>query len=108
MDILALMRERAADEACPRCKRMLRNCELSVLRDEDPQYTLQVTCALCRVTFVIVVQVRDRDDDDAGEGAPVGAVEAGPPPAPPIAGEELLELHEVLRNHRGPLTDLFR
>ena len=104
MDILALMRDRAAAEVCPRCRRPLDNCELAVIRNDDPQYTLQVTCALCRVTFVIVVQVRDRVEA-GGVGA---ALPTGPPLAPPISGEEMLELHELLRDHGGPLTDLLR
>ena len=102
VDILALMRERAAEEVCPRCRRNLRNCELAMLRDDDPQYTLQVTCALCRVSFVIVVQVRDRSEEETQVADP------GPPPAPPISGEEMLELHERLRDHQGSLTDLFQ
>ncbi|HEY6379731.1 MAG TPA: hypothetical protein VI316_11190 [Candidatus Dormibacteraeota bacterium] len=103
MDILSLMRERAATEVCPRCRRNLRNCELAMLREDDPQFTLQVTCALCRVTFVIVVQVRDRREQEVAEVA-----DPGPPPAPPLSGEELLDLHELLRDHQGTLTDLLK
>lgn len=74
-----------------------------MLRDDDPQYTLQVTCTLCRVTFVVVVQVRDRSAAEVAEGA---AASSAAPAAPPISAAEMLDLHELLRDHRGPLTEL--
>jgi hypothetical protein len=103
VDILSLMRERAGDYDCPKCSAALEGCELHMLREDDPQYTVQVTCASCRISFIVVLQVRDRT------AAPADVVEedTGPPPPPPIAADELLDLHELLRDHDGPLAELF-
>jgi hypothetical protein len=110
VDILSLMRERSGDYDCPKCGLSLKGCELEMLRNDDPQYTVQVTCAACHIKFIVVLQVRDRlrhglDHDDHLEEA---AVPAGPPPAPPIGADEMLDLHEMLRDHSGSLLDLFR
>jgi hypothetical protein len=104
VDILSLMRERAGDYDCPKCSEALEGCELHMLREDDPQYTVQVTCASCRISFIVVLQVRDRST-----AAPADAPEehTGPPPPPPIAADELLDLHELLRDHDGPLAELF-
>jgi hypothetical protein len=105
MDILSLMRERSGDYDCPKCGLSLKGCELEMLRDDDPQYTVQVTCAACHIRFIVVLQVRDRMRPEADDDV---AVPAGPPPAPPIGADELLDLHEMLRDHEGSLLDLFR
>ena len=104
VDILSLMRERAGDYDCPKCSEALEGCELHMLREDDPQYTVQVTCASCRISFIVVLQVRERS-----AAGPADAVEedTGPPPPPPIAADELLDLHELLRDHDGSLAELF-
>ena len=107
MDILSLMRERSGDYDCPKCGLSLKGCELEMLRDDDPQYTVQVTCAACHIKFIVVLQVRDRMRLDP-EATAEAAVPAGPPPAPPIGADELLDLHELLRDHNGSLLELFR
>lgn len=106
MDVLGLMRERAGDYDCPRCRRALSGCRLAMLREDDPKYTVQVTCATCEVSFVIVLQVRDRSLPEAPAAPAAPAVPGGPPPAPPIEADELLDVHQLLSRHRGALTDL--
>src|ERR1700716_1319096 len=93
VDILSLMRERSGDYDCPKCGLSLKGCELEMLRDDDPQFTVQVTCAACHIRFIVVLQVRDRLREDRAEDA---LVPAGPPPAPLIGADELLDLHELL------------
>src|SRR5690348_11931746 len=105
MDILSLMRERSGDYDCPKCGLSLKGCELEMLRDDDPQYTVQVTCGACHIRFIVVLQVRDRLRAEADDEV---AVPAGPPPPPPIGADELLDLHELLRDHSGSILDLFR
>ena len=106
MDILSLMRERSGDYDCPKCGLSLKGCGLEMVRDDDPQYTVQVTCAACHIRFIVVLQVRDRLR--GVEPAPEEEVAPGPPPAPPIGADEMLDLHELLRDHNGSLLDLLR
>lgn len=101
MDILSLIRERAGDYDCPVCKRSLAGCSLTMLREDDPLYTVQVSCARCKVSFVVVLQVRHTPATTATPSAPQTA------PAPPISADEVLDVHELLRDHTGPLTELF-
>jgi hypothetical protein len=105
VDILSLMRERSGDYDCPKCGLSLKGCALEMLRDDDPQFTVQVTCAACHIRFIVVLQVRDRmREDQADEPVPIPA---GPPPPPPIGADELLDVHEMLRDHNGSLLELF-
>jgi hypothetical protein len=99
VDILAVIRDRAGEYDCPVCHGSLDGCGLSLVRDEDPRYTVQVSCAHCEVTFVVVLQVRQ------GRRR---ARTPGPPPAQPIGADEVLDVRERLRAHTGPLTELLR
>jgi len=96
VDILAVIRDRAGEYDCPVCRRTLEGCGLNLLRDDDPMYTVEVSCAQCRVTFVVLLQVR--------EARPPRR--RARPQAPPIGADELLDLHERLQGHDGPLTEL--
>lgn len=107
MDILSLIRERAGDYDCPVCKRSLEGCGLTMLREDDPLYTVQVSCARCHVSFVVVLQVRHTPATPGHVKGRRRAARPAPPALPPISADELLDLHELLRDHTGPLTDLF-
>jgi hypothetical protein len=99
VDILAVIRDRAGEYDCPVCHRSLDGCELSLVKDEEPMYTVQVSCAHCGVTFVVVLQVRH----GRRRIRP-----AAPPQAPPIGVDEVLDVRELLRAHTGSLTELLR
>src|SRR5215472_14375274 len=131
MRFIDFIRDRARYYNCPHCGRGLRDCELRMLRHVEDRYTIQVTCAACRVQFVLILAVQ-------GEGleslpADEAAIERGLPedadllgdltsaepepeldrdlalePAEPIGSDELLDVHLALRDFRGPLTDLFK
>lgn len=99
VDILSFIRERSGDYDCPVCRDPLVACDLKLLRQDGNTYTVQVACAHCHVSFVVVLQLR-------GElpAAPAQHVE---PAAPPISADEMLDLHEMLRDHDGTLAELF-
>ena len=99
VDILSFIRERSGDYDCPVCRDPLVDCELKLLRQDGNTYTVQVGCARCHVTFVVVLQLR-------GE-LPATPVEDVEPPAPPISADEMLDVHEMLRDHEGSLAELF-
>lgn len=127
MRIIDLIRDRARYYNCPVCGRSLRDCELRMLRAVDDRYTVQVTCAACRVQFVVILLVQgggleslakderalDRelveDGDVLAEAtAPAPARETARPEQDPIQSDEVLDVHLALRDFDGPLTALFR
>jgi hypothetical protein len=101
VDILSFIRERAGDYDCPVCREPLAGCDLSLLRQEGSTFTVQVGCARCHVTFVVVLQLR-------GELPAAGAndVEPSEPAPPPISADELLDVHEALRDFDGSFAEL--
>jgi len=99
VDILSFIRERAADYDCPVCREPLAGCDLTLLRQEGSTFTVQVGCARCHVTFVVVLQLR-------GELPAAAPAEPAEPAAPPISADELLDLHEALRDFDGSFGEL--
>jgi hypothetical protein len=70
-----------------------------MLRHVDNNYTVQVTCPACKVAFVVILQLEEREE------SPVEAV--GVPAGPdPISADELLDLHEFLDGFEGTFSDL--
>jgi hypothetical protein len=131
MRFIDFIRDRARYYNCPHCGRGLRDCELRMLRHVEDRYTIQVTCAACRVQFVLILAVQGDGlesgpaEDGLERGLPEDADLLGemtaPAPEPdrdvaaameetaePIGSDELLDVHLALRDFRGPLTDLFK
>jgi hypothetical protein len=98
VDILTFIRERAGDYDCPVCREPLAGCDLKLLRQDGNTFTVQVGCAHCLVTFVVVLQLRGELPD-----APAVPDE---PVAPPISADELLDVHEMLRDFDGSFAEL--
>lgn len=103
MDILSFIRQRSGDYDCPVCREPLVDCDLKLLRRDGHTFTVQVGCARCHVSFVVVLQLRG--------DLPVSPVpeREEPPPepaAPPISADEMLDLHQALRDFEGPITEL--
>ena|SRR5207253_8017030 len=123
MRFIDFIRDRARYYNCPVCGRSLRDCELRMLRHVEDRYTVQVTCAACRVQFVVILAVQgdglealpaeelglDREllDDPEVVGPPVASEPAEPEPEP-IQSDEVLDVHLTLRDFQGRLTDLFK
>jgi|SRR2546429_4600742 len=123
MRFIDFIRDRARYYNCPVCGRSLRDCELRMLRHVEDRFTIQVTCAACRVQFVVILAVQGDGLDgvpaeeltiDAdllegieGPGRPVAAEPAEPAPEP-IQSDEVLDVHLTLRDFQGRLPDLFK
>src|SRR5436190_20474527 len=121
MRFIDFIRDRARYYNCPVCGRSLRDCELRMLRHVEDRYTVQVTCAACRVQFVVILAVQGDGldataaDDLALErelvdgvdvlGQAMAAEPAGPEPEP-IQSDEVLDVHLTLRSFQGRLPDL--
>src|SRR5262249_61309698 len=85
---------------------------------------IKVPCATCRVQFIVILAVQGgegleatpSDDlalerglaDDADLVASASRSEQAPPEPEPIQSDEVLDVHLLLRDYRGRLTDLFK
>src|SRR5215469_2709324 len=113
MRFIDFIRDRARYYNCPHCGRGLRDCELRMLRHVEDRYTVQVTCAACRVQFVVILAVQGdglealpqddpalerelaEDADLLGIGVTEDARPAEPEPDP-IESDEVLDVHLLL------------
>jgi hypothetical protein len=100
VDILSFMHQRSGDYDCPVCREALVDCDLKLLRRDGSTYTVQVGCARCHVSFVVVLQIRGDFPDPPAPEAPAEPV------APPISADELLDVHETLRDFEGSFAEL--
>ena len=119
MSIIEFIQDRARYYNCPVCGRNLRGCEVRMLNHVEDRFTVQVTCATCHVTFIVVLAIQGQGlemvqegeveveghgrRDDPHPGSDGGGHERGP-----IELDELLDVHLVLRGYDGTLTDLLK
>src|SRR6266852_5057039 len=57
MSIIEFIRDRARFYNCPVCGRSLKGCDIQVLSHEEERFHIQVTCAQCQVTFIVVIAI---------------------------------------------------
>ena len=107
MSIIEFIRDRARFYNCPVCGRSLKGCDIQVLSHEEERFHLQVTCAQCQVTFIVVLAVAGGavDEVEAVETAHAVTVMADPEP---ISVDEILDVHLYLKSFQGTLTDLLQ
>jgi hypothetical protein len=107
MSIIEFIRDRARFYNCPVCGRSLKGCDVQVLSHEEERFHLQVTCAQCQVTFIVVLAIAGGAVDDL-ETAEADAI--GEPAAvrEPISVDEILDLHLMLKGFQGTLTELIQ
>jgi hypothetical protein len=96
VDLIALIKERAREHECLSCSRPLAGCGVALLTQDRSHCTVSVTCANCGATFTAVILIRRRPHP---EGLPEAIDSA-------ISGDELVDVHQRLRDFRGRLTDL--
>src|SRR5438034_10734628 len=104
VSIIDFIRDRARFYNCPVCGRSLKGCDVQVLSHEDESFRLQVTCAQCQVTFVVVLAIAggamEEIENSTSEPAeePVAAAET-------ISVDEILDLHLYLKSFQCTLTE---
>jgi hypothetical protein len=124
MRFIDFVRDRARYYNCPACGRSLRDCELRMLQHVEDRYTIQVTCASCRVQFIVILAVQGGEgleaipadelalDRGLAEDADVLSTAMIPSPSAPkpepIQSDELLDVHLLLKDFQGRLTDLLK
>jgi hypothetical protein len=105
MGIIEFIRDRARFYNCPVCGRSLKGCDVQVLSHEEERFHLQVTCAQCQVTFIVVLAIAGGAVEEIEKAIP--EPEAEPMVAvEPITVDEILDLHIYLKNFQGTLTEL--
>ena len=115
MSIIEFIQDRARYYNCPVCGRSLKGCEVRMLNHVDDRFTVQVTCAACHVTFIVILAIQGQGIEIADNAqlveaaaAAVDELEADDEAAGPIEVDELLDVHLLLREFDGSLTDLIR
>jgi hypothetical protein len=105
MGIIEFIRDRARFYNCPVCGRSLKGCDVQVLSHEEERFHLQVTCAQCQVTFIVVLAIAGGAVEEIEKAIP--EPESEPiVAAEPITIDEILDLHVYLKNFQGTLTEL--
>ncbi len=110
MSIIEFIRDRARFYNCPVCGRSLKGCDIQVLSHEEEKFNLQVTCAQCQVTFIVVLAVaggavEEVESVETLHVAHAAHVESEPEP---ISVDEILDVHLFLKSFQGTLTDLLQ
>ena len=110
MSIIEFIRDRARFYNCPVCGRSLKGCDIKVLSHEEERFHIQVTCAQCSVTFIVVLAIAGGAVDDLDQTGPSHEDEMQPSVSTPdpISGDEILDVHLYLKNFNGTLKDLIQ
>ena len=107
MSIIEFIRDRARFYNCPVCGRSLKGCDVQVLSHEEERFHLQVTCAQCQVTFIVVLAIAGGAVEEIEKSIPepvtepIASVE-------PISIDEILDLHLYLKNFQGTFKELIQ
>ena len=107
MSIIEFIRDRARFYNCPVCGRSLKGCDVQVLSHEEERFHLQVTCAQCQVTFIVVLAIAGGAVEEIAAVAPE-PLEDPEPVAEPISVDEILDLHLYLKSFQGTLRELIQ
>ena len=111
MSIIEFIRDRARFYNCPVCGRSLKGCDIQVLSHENERFNLQVTCAQCQVTFIVVLAIAGGAVDEVesietATEAAASRAEAHVHEPDPISVDEILDVHLYLKSFQGTLKDL--
>jgi hypothetical protein len=107
MSIIEFIRDRARFYNCPVCGRSLKGCDVQVLSHEEERFHLQVTCAQCQVTFIVVLAIAGGAVEEIEKNIPEPAIEPMVS-AEPISVDEILDLHLYLKNFQGTFKELIQ
>ena len=99
------LRTHLASYGCSSCGRPYRSRGIRILAHRDDLYFVDLSCRACGAGAVAIVTVEIEGGEpqvDAPELAP-----ATTPGAPPIASDDVLDMHEFLRDFDGDFRSLF-
>ena len=107
MSIIEFIRDRARFYNCPVCGRSLKGCDVQVLSHEEERFHLQVTCAQCQVTFIVVLAIAGGAVEDI-ESIEADRATEPVPAREPISVDEIIDLHLMLKGFQGTLAELIQ
>jgi hypothetical protein len=107
MSIIEFIRDRARFYNCPVCGRSLKGCDVQVLSHEEERFHLQVTCAQCQVTFIVVLAIAGGAVEEIQTEIPERDLEPVVA-AEPITVDEIIDLHLYLKSFQGTLAELIQ
>ena len=81
-------------------------CGINVLAQQGNRALVRVTCPSCSDENLLQIIFQTEVETPAGSPLPAGVDEGFHRDAPPISGDEVLELHDLLNSHAGGLTEL--
>ncbi len=106
MDLVQLLRSQARKYRCVQCGESMAECGINVLAQQGNRALVRVTCRSCNDENLLqIIFQTEAEAPDAAVTAP-SVDEGGERVVAPISGDEILELHEILAGHAGPLTEL--
>jgi hypothetical protein len=108
MNIISFIKERARYYNCPACARNLDGCEVRMLKQAESHLTVEVTCAQCHVTFIVVLAVQYGAEEDRDLAEEPAYVRGAPGSGEPISDDEILDVHELLEDFQGNFKELLR
>jgi len=118
MSIIEFIQDRARYYNCPVCGRSLKGCEVRMLKHVEDRFTVQVTCAACHVQFIVILAIQGQGLETLNEDELQLEVELEDADAmthamteaelEPIASDEVLDVHLILRDFSGSLTELLK
>src|SRR4030081_3162622 len=107
MSIIEFIRDRARFYNCPVCGRSLKGCEVQVLSHEEERFHLQVTCAQCQVTFIVVLAIAGGAVEEIEKTIPEPCTQPVAS-AEPILIYEIPPLHLYPKNFQGTFKELIQ
>ena len=106
MSIIEFIQDRARYYNCPVCGKSLKGCSVRMLQHVEDRFTVRLTCAACHVTFIVILAIQGSGLEPlADDELALESVEQLPG-RDPIEWDEILDLHLLLKEFDGPLSDL--
>ena len=94
--------------ACGACGRSYRTSHISVLAQRDELFFVDLSCGSCGAEAVAIVTIRIDDDESAHvDAGDLLRAEAAPSGGDPVDSDDVLAMHEFLREFDGDFRALF-
>ena len=101
------LRTQLTSFGCGSCGRPYRSRGIRILAQRDDLYFVDLTCRSCGAGAVAIVTIEVEGQEAQLDAPELERVEAAAVGAPPIAPDDVLDMHEFLRDFDGDFHALF-